>query len=609
MHKTADFEESKQHLHHLLQGIKTEVLAKLPDSVQHKYVTELAADLEADFDTVVILGEFKRGKSTFLNALLGGNLLPVDVTPTTATINALMWGDEPSFTVHYLNGTIEQFELSQTNLQKFVAGQSFHSDEIKYLKIQLPNELLHHNVVFVDTPGVDDINEQRAEVTYQFIPRADAVLFLLDATSPLRRTEQEFLTDTILKSGLDRIVFVANFMDQLDEEDWEESISEIRHRVSFALDGIQAPVLPFSAADALEARLTNNAELLHQSGYEQLKQVMEGLIKEGSRGEEKIVRFSLRTRQILTSLARELENSIEMRQSSTTVLNNQLENMNDLLRRFGQLAKEMDVYVDDRQAEFLAMIQKSIKHFGDQLKEDSLEALENFTGLNLKDFVEKQLPTMVKKRMKQWIEQYIDSIHKLFQMLEREIAVGLAAEFNTSITKLNVSTGIGNDSLEQHNRLTLSTEDLTNTPIMAGLIAGGAGMLALVLGGPFFLPIVGMAGFPFIQKQMMESKLKRAKEQLKPELSRQMDVLLKQFYLSVEEYVLTHIKAIQTASQQSFEEHIQSVRRSLIENMGKAEQDKEAISDMINEYEKALFYVKTKLEQLTPGTEKGVLVK
>ena len=71
--------------------------------------------------------------------------------------------------------------------------------EVAYVELGYPSELLVNNVVLVDTPGVNDLNEQRAEVTYGYVPRADAVVFLLDAGQALKDSEREFLRSRVLE--------------------------------------------------------------------------------------------------------------------------------------------------------------------------------------------------------------------------------------------------------------------------------------------------------------------------------------------------------------------------------------------------------------------------
>ena len=152
---------------------------------------ELSGDIHGDFYTVVVLGEFKRGKSTLVNALLGTKLLPMDVLPETATINAIMYEETPRLTVVHRDGSTRKGEVSYDFLKQYSAREeSSEAAQVRYIKIGYPCELLKNRVVLVDTPGVSDLNEQRSEVTYQFVPKSNAVLFVLDANAPLKKTEK-----------------------------------------------------------------------------------------------------------------------------------------------------------------------------------------------------------------------------------------------------------------------------------------------------------------------------------------------------------------------------------------------------------------------------------
>ena len=135
-------------------------------------LNELTSDIQDDFFTIVVLGEFKRGKSTLVNALLGERILPTDVLPETATINAIMYSETPMLSVVMRDGTEEHGEVSEQFLKKFSArNPQALAEQVKYIKIGYPADILQQNVVIVDTPGVSDINEQRCEVTHRFLPR------------------------------------------------------------------------------------------------------------------------------------------------------------------------------------------------------------------------------------------------------------------------------------------------------------------------------------------------------------------------------------------------------------------------------------------------------
>ena len=173
--------------------------------------------IEAERFHLVILGEFNHGKSTFVNALLGAEVLPTGITPTTAAINHVIWAPSITSRVVLLDGSSR--ELSTGELKEWVTVAGGKADEVAYVELGFPSDILENNVVLVDTPGVNDLNEQRAEVTYGYVPRADAVVFLLDAGQALKDSEREFLSSHVLEGSRDRMIFVLGKMDMLNPDE------------------------------------------------------------------------------------------------------------------------------------------------------------------------------------------------------------------------------------------------------------------------------------------------------------------------------------------------------------------------------------------------------
>jgi GTP-binding protein EngB required for normal cell division len=225
-------------------------LAELADTVG---MVTLARDirttripkLESERFHLVVLGEFNHGKSTFVNALLGSDILPTGITPTTASINHVVWAQSPTARVVLTSG--ESKYLDPAQLKEWVTVAGGHASEVAYVELGYPSDLVKNNVVLVDTPGVNDLNEQRAEVTYGYVPRADAVVFLLDAGQALKDSEREFLRSRVLESARDRLIFVLGKMDML-------SADERLAVVDYVKDGLaklmpDPVVFPLSAKD------------------------------------------------------------------------------------------------------------------------------------------------------------------------------------------------------------------------------------------------------------------------------------------------------------------------------------------------------------------------
>ena len=227
--------------------------------------------------SVVVLGEFNHGKSTFINALLGTPLLPTGITPTTALLAHVTHGARQGATAVTENGERLSIDMAALADHVTVDGlakgngkesgkESGKSDgkgqgakaakvtkkpaaAIHHVEITHPSPLLANRLTIVDTPGVNDINEQRADITYGYLPRADAAVFLLDATQILTASERQFLEERILRSTRDRLIFVIAKADLLDEAELAETVRFARQHLAAIVP--EPEIFPVSAKKAL----------------------------------------------------------------------------------------------------------------------------------------------------------------------------------------------------------------------------------------------------------------------------------------------------------------------------------------------------------------------
>ena len=230
-----------------LAGIARDLGAKtLGDRVERRLVAKLAEDR---FHLVVV-GEFNHGKSTFVNALLGQSVLATGVTPTTAAIHHLKWSEKPEATVVYTSGKREPVDFEST--RSFAVGGGSDPRDVDFLEIGFPSPLLEERILLVDTPGVNDLSLQRADITYSYIPRADAVLFLLDAGQILKESERVFLEEKLLRASRDKIVFVITKWDLLSGDERSEALGYARNQLAKLVK--EPLVFPVSAEAALGGR-------------------------------------------------------------------------------------------------------------------------------------------------------------------------------------------------------------------------------------------------------------------------------------------------------------------------------------------------------------------
>jgi ribosome biogenesis GTPase A len=229
-------------------------------AVEREIRGDRLAKLDEERLSVVLVGEFNRGKSTLVNALLAdgdGPRLPVGITPTTAVLTLVRRGDVSGAEVVRQSGRREPIDPARLAERLTVEGAATDTqagDPIEHVEVRAPSTWLDPHVTLVDTPGVNDLAEQRADITYGYLPRADAVLFLLDATQILSASERRFLEERVLRACRDRLIFVVTKADLLSPD-------ELREAVAFARQHLQpiaseAPLFTVAAKRAL-AKTTN----------------------------------------------------------------------------------------------------------------------------------------------------------------------------------------------------------------------------------------------------------------------------------------------------------------------------------------------------------------
>lgn len=192
----------------------------------------------ADVFRLVVVGEFSRGKSTFVNALLGRKILPASKNPTTAIISKIVYGDAPAYRIIYKNQGQEDLEEAAfkkltappepdesdpASVQEFVKAQKVIS-RIDFAEISYPLPFCRDKVEVVDTPGTNDLNVGRMEITYGYLNQADAVILLLAAYQPLTASEAQFLKERILGNQIQDIFFVISHKDDLDSVEQEKDV-------------------------------------------------------------------------------------------------------------------------------------------------------------------------------------------------------------------------------------------------------------------------------------------------------------------------------------------------------------------------------------------------
>lgn len=519
------------------------------DSVNQHLLTDLHQKISQDYYTVVVLGEFKRGKSSFINALLKKEILPTDVLPETATINMIIYDDKPRLQVIYKNGHKEEGEVSLAYLRQFSAGNSSKKLEtVDYIKIGYPLEMLKERIVLVDTPGVADLDDMRTDVTYEFLPQANAVIFLLDANTPLTQTEKEFIEERLVPQGINDIMFIVNKYDCIDDEEDEDFLEELKLRLDdvFKINTNDAKlksytIVPLSAKMALQGIERDNINLLTASGISDVQDCLSKLLSYGNITQKKqhYAKFNLLgiTNQILQNIEKQVTIAQASIDELTLIERTLLEEMSDRTKQ----RSSINTYVLSIQDSIFAICDKSLQTFGHKLQEDIVDQIELYQGADFKDFIEKHITKRIQKSIENWISIYTPQINTLVKMLEREISVAISQEFNKRI-QLKVTTH--GELKSSKKMLQLSAADISNVTFQAGAIAAAGGIGLLAIAGSSIMPLISFAALPYLRSYMLKKKLSEVKQEVLPMISSQINKIRQQLGKEVHNYVIEECQMV-----------------------------------------------------------------
>lgn len=229
-------------------------------------IKRLRERLENDELTVAVIGQFKRGKTTLVNRMLGRELLPVGIVPITAAVTRISYGGDEAEVI-FENGLRKKVRFSE--LSAYISEQENHDNErgVASVEIHTKAGFLKGGTVLVDTPGAGSVHEKNSMSAYEFVRESDAVIFVLSVDSPMNQIEMDFLERVKKYAG--KFYFCVNKKDIIDEKELEAYISYCGSILEHIMGAAYAKIYPVSAktgegADKLKADITG--ELSEFSG-------------------------------------------------------------------------------------------------------------------------------------------------------------------------------------------------------------------------------------------------------------------------------------------------------------------------------------------------------
>lgn len=288
--------------------------------------------------SVGIMGEFRRGKSTVINALLGQKVVPADIVPCSATLNYIRWDSEKNAEIHFKNGDVKTVPVDELSdyVTKITEESSKMAETVDHAVVHYPCSFCQNGVQIVDTPGLND-DERMTAISEKVIPTLDAIIMVIVPDSPFSQSEAEFVRNKVMASDLGRIIFVVNKIDVVDEDDRDRLLASIKTKIQTSvLEKMEAvygkesdeyqntknklgeiKLLPVSAKMALKGKTKNDKYALEESGYPEFEAALSKLLTE-DRGLLELIHPVNK----MLSTAKEAAQTIETRRNSMNIKNN-----------------------------------------------------------------------------------------------------------------------------------------------------------------------------------------------------------------------------------------------------------------------------------------------
>ncbi|MDR4507733.1 MAG: dynamin family protein [Candidatus Brocadiaceae bacterium] len=427
-----DFVEHKKELLSVIENIET--LSKEDTGIEDGRLAMVRERLVTNSFNLVILGQFKRGKTTLINSLIGKEVLPSSIVPLTSIVTILKFGKEIRCAIFMENGS--EKKISEKELSCYITEKENPKNirGVRCAFIEYPSSFLEKGMLLVDTPGVGSTFLHNTETTYEFLDHLDAALFLMSADVPISQVEKELL-DTI-KDSTQKIFFVLNKIDNLTPNEIGEIAAfnkQVLEEMGFAVHKIW----PVSARDALKAKIINNDVQLSQSGLLELADAL-GSFLSSEKGKIVLNTALSKTQRFISGKLSQI--AIEKR-----TLEASGEELEDTLNTFQKLVANLKQERDD--------ITYLLKGESDKLclkAENMLKVLEEKETPRIKqcltDFYEKNpelSPTVFREEMQKVIKKEIIGGFEVFRK-DSEQTIS-----NTIQETLNRFTKRSNDIIQE----------------------------------------------------------------------------------------------------------------------------------------------------------------
>lgn len=574
--------------------------------------------------SVVVIGEFSRGKSTFINAMLGRPILPSSKQPTTNIISKIIYGEKPSYTLHYKEDNHKSKQISEeefvaikaqaeadpSNLEKvksyFKKTEDF--SKIKFAEIAYPLLLCRNGVEVVDTPGTNDLNVGRMEITYEYLQNAEAAILILGADQALSKSEKLFLQERVLGNQIRDIFIVINYKDQLSGPEEEERVKQyVLDNLSDVGDFSKRIFLVSSKQALLYRRKENGEELkkktllslpgsIEETGFPEFEMSLARFLSE-EKGLAKLRKYV----QCCQSALDDIENTLKSRKDASSrsadELRQKLKEQRPKYQKTKEAVERISQYLRSR----LMMEEGNLLQRADltasRIKQAAVQAINGYhDGMKSQD-----VQYLVDKAVTPIQKQFIEDINELqHQAIQRE-----SQEAIRQLQKIWEDMDFPAKFLPISNELA----DLVHinvkghgSPVELGLgsrlATDMAGLLVSIATGSWLVGFITILGTRYM---IASNNVTDRKDNIKQQVRNQYEKMLKNFSTDVSRQYRKSVDEICSSMQIEADNRLETMEqqlRSLIDAKESKERDAAAEAQLIEKQFAEVKQIRTGLAEV-----------
>ena len=548
--------------------------------------------------SILFCGEFKRGKSSLINAIIGDEICPTDIGIATAVVTRIMYGQTKKAVRYYGNllegeNSLKKEEIAWDDIQKYTVGDVIEIGSTVQMDLYYPSEFLKEGLVVIDTPGIGGLDPRHANLTAMALPYADIAVFITDASEPVTESELKFYEKKVASRVKSTIVLI-NKSDILSQDVLQTHIETTRN--TFLSVG-NPTIVAVSAMNWLLYNQLEDEEFKVSSNRDAVIAAINSQIKMFRKGQ--LMQF----RDILLSEINDILETVKVEkmqlEANHNTQNNAIQNYKDQQQKLAQFRNEIANPTSSIRLQVNSLFENArnevlnqISHEGTLLTTSTFDRLiDSENGLNNDG---KWLVAQINDELQELSYNVNRTTKKTFDQisktLEKKISEVLSDE------DINIS-----DELRIHS--VLNSQLAFN---LAGKFAqGGIIATALAIGADFLIPGIGWAVglmsaaaliWRRLNQESQQQKKMMIRQQVLPKINLAITDLRNQINTQFTKYHQNILQTIQTMLSET-EEKMKAIQQTIIESRENEKKFKENMS-IIEQREKFLNTLSSQMKLL-----------